>query len=814
MLRKKIKKIRNWLRICRNCIFKNSKKRAKKVIRKNKKKVIKFVFYKIVYPYIYKKNARNPIIDNKVIFIEPRLIKMTNSLEILFDELVENYDFNIHTHYLRNNFCRQHEYIKRSMELVADMATAKYIFLCEANDVVSSVKMRKNTSAVQLWHGCGAFKKFGFSTVKLIFGGSKKQLDKYPFYKNLSLVTVSSPEVVWAYEEAMRIPKEKDIVKPIGVSRTDVFYDKVFIKNSYNHLYKLFPAAKGKKVILYAPTFRGRVANGKLDDVFDMELFRELLGDEYVLINKYHPLIRKRPKVPESCINFAKDYTDLMSIEELICVSDVCISYYSSLIYEYSLFEKPLIFFAYDLDDFNDWRGFYYSYEELTPGPIYTNNLDMITYIKSLENGFDKTEIHKFREKFMSSCDGHSTERILKEVFKDDLNKYKRETPLIHAPYHLIPQSKYYFSTYYELIEKVKKDKVSINKKYSKVSGKQINEKLLTILTDKRFENVCSFLEKNFNQSFEVKVLDRTKIKDNIEFIATSKYIVTLSDYKELSLLRLREETKVIRIPRESFNLNKFNYSSIETKVGLYKDLQTIARLNYDYDLIPVMDKRLIETYSSTFDVDDSKIKEVGSIRMDILQDSSFKTKVRDKFDRLYPGNENKKIILYLPYTFDKYTNIKTVSLNLNRIYEYFHEDYIVLVDEGIRKNNKNVRINKYYKDSIYDVSDNFETLELESIADIAIGDYREELYEIAMLNKPVYLLLGNRDENLDAANFNYDYNKYMCGKAKSSTEDIIVDILNDNNGLIQNSANFNIGCSSLNDGQSINRLITMIKNL
>ncbi|MGH4038715.1 MAG: CDP-glycerol glycerophosphotransferase family protein [Sphaerochaeta sp.] len=791
-----------------------SKKRLKKISWKIKNRIAKFVFYKIVYPFIYNKNAKNPIIDNKFVFIEARLGTMTNSMEFVFNRLNENYDVISHTHYLKNNFCRQREFIKRSMELIEDMATAKCIFVCEANDVVGAVKMRKETACIQLWHGCGAFKKFGFSTVDYIFGAPEKRMMKYPMYKNFSIVTVSSPEVVWAYEEAMRIPKEKNIVKPMGVSRTDVFYDKTFIKNSYEHLYNIFPEAEGKKVILYAPTFRGRVANGKLDDVFDMEMFKEALGDEYVLINKYHPLIRVRPEVPASCRNFAKDYTDVMSIEELICVSDVCISDYSSLIYEYSLFERPLIFFAYDLDDFNDWRGFYYNYEELTPGPIYTNNLDMIEYIKSLENGFDKTEIHKFREKFMSSCDGHSTERILKEVFKDDLNKYKRKTPLIHAHYHLIPQSKYYFSKYQRVIVKTKKEKKSLNKRYSKVSKKQINDNLLTILSDERFEVVCSFLENEFNKSFDVKIVNGTKIKGKIEILATSKYIVTLFDYKELSLLQLREGCKVIRIPSESFNLRKFNYSSIEANVGVQKELQSVARLNYSYDLVPVLNSKLIDAYSTAFNIDKSNIEDLGSVRMDILQDDSFKKETREKFNKLYPGNENKEILLYLPSTPDNNNTTNISSIDLKSLYENINEKYIILIHNSSRKISKVLNGGENYRDGIIDVSEKFESIELEAIADIVVGDYREELYEIAMLNKPVYLFFDNHKESQNNVGLSYVYKDVLCGKVIRSTQAIIDDISGNRVGVFHNTIEFNNSYSRFDDYHAVDRITKKIKEL
>ena len=105
-----------------------------------------------------------------------------------------------------------------------------------------------------------------------------------------------------------------------------------------------------------------------------------------------------------------------MEIEELLCTADICISDYSSLIFEYSLFEKPMIFFAYDLDEYFDYRGFYYDYDEMTPGPIVKDSHELIRTIKEIDAAFDPAEVAAFKEKFMSACDGKATERIIDTI--------------------------------------------------------------------------------------------------------------------------------------------------------------------------------------------------------------------------------------------------------------------------------------------------------------------------------------------------------------------------------------------------------------
>ena len=387
----------------------------------------KLLFDKL--PAIYNEEKKKPVDENKIIFVEARIAKLGNSFTYLYDMLKTQYRFTIHVHYLRETFVSRSEYEENCKKMLKDAATAKYIFLSEASNVISCLDKRPETVIVQLWHACGAFKRFGMSTADYRFGLNAEQQRRHPFYRNFSFVTVSSPDIVWAYEEAMDLnePGVETKVLPLGVSRTDVFYDDDYIDSAYEHLYEKFPAARGKKVILFAPTFRGRIATAQTALRFDPMEFYDTLRDEYVVVMKHHPLARIRPLPDvETGDTFVYDATETMSIEDLLCVSDICISDYSSLIFEYSLFEKPMLFYAYDLDEYFDWRGFYYDYDELTPGPVCKSHYEMIDYIRHVDTRFDRDEVHAFRERFMRSCDGHATQRILElAIGEEQLEKMR-----------------------------------------------------------------------------------------------------------------------------------------------------------------------------------------------------------------------------------------------------------------------------------------------------------------------------------------------------------------------------------------------------
>ena len=374
---------------------------------------------KHLYPKAYGKYARNPVKENKIVFLEIRMQKLTDNFLLLYDQLKKEGNYELVSCYIGEGLVSRKEQRKNCLAALKEIAEAKYVFINDSTSLIGCLDLRPETKVIQVWHACGAFKKFGFSTAEKIFGANREQLLKFPLHKNFTYVTVSSPEVRWAYAEAFHMEDRMDAVVATGVSRTDVFYDKNLIAQAYEKLYRLMPASRTKKVILYAPTFRGRVAKAYSPEEMDLEQMKKSLGDQYVLIAKHHPFVKNRPQIPESMREFAADMTETMTIEELLMVSDICISDYSSLIFEYSLFERPMIFFAYDLEEYFDWRGFYYDYDEMTPGPICRTTEEMIDYIQNLDTRFDRQQVIDFKNKFMSACDGHATERILKLVMED-----------------------------------------------------------------------------------------------------------------------------------------------------------------------------------------------------------------------------------------------------------------------------------------------------------------------------------------------------------------------------------------------------------
>lgn len=387
-------------------------------LRKTLKNTFKDFVFDSYLPDIYRRAAaKGPVDVRKVVFVEVRERELSESFRLVYDRLAADERCDVSVRYLRESSVSLFEYARNCRGMLNDVATARVVFLNDASNVISCVPMRKETKVIQLWHACGAFKKFGMSTADKIFGGSREDKRRHPFYGNLSLVTVSSPEVAWAYVEAMDLGDTPEIVQALGTPRTDVFFDEGFLQSSRAKVEAVHPHAGGRKILLYAPTFRGTVAKAQAPDRLDIRLMKKALGGEWALIIKHHPFVKQLPEIPEDCSDFASYATQDETISELLAAADSCVSDYSSLVFEYSLLDRPMAFFAYDQEDYDDWRGFYYDYEEFTPGPVVKTTEELVDFVMHVDERYDAECVAAFRDKFMKACDGCATDRVLRRVF-------------------------------------------------------------------------------------------------------------------------------------------------------------------------------------------------------------------------------------------------------------------------------------------------------------------------------------------------------------------------------------------------------------
>lgn len=384
-------------------------------------------WYYHLWPHYYKKYSKNPIDPKKVVLAYSSLYKtLPDNLKCIKDEL-ETRGYNC---VIVNRGEGDNRYKNKVINELSKFIDCKFFFKefadCRALFLVDyyfpafANKPREGQSIIQLWHACGAFKMWGYSTVDKKWGANQKSLDKFPVHNTYTHVCVSSPKVRFAYAEAFNC--SEDTVLPLGTPRTDVYFDPGFVKSGRDTLNELCPGIEGKKVILYAPTFRGNsLRKSYMRNTLDLDALYDNLHDDYVFVMKLHPLTAKAFKLTEEqqekYEGFLYDVSKTANIDTALCAADIVISDYSSLIFEYSLLERPMIFYAYDLEKYENDRSFYFDYRSFVPGEIVDDTEGIINEVKRLETGFYKQKVINFKNDFMSACDGNSTKRICDAVF-------------------------------------------------------------------------------------------------------------------------------------------------------------------------------------------------------------------------------------------------------------------------------------------------------------------------------------------------------------------------------------------------------------
>ncbi|NTW71644.1 MAG: hypothetical protein HGA49_05320 [Eubacteriaceae bacterium] len=364
-----------------------------------------------VYSLLYRLCAAIfPQNEKRVLFATDSRSNLSGNMRFVHDRMKER-GLDFEYSYLFKEKVTHKRNIRDKLAMPYYLAVSKYIFVDDFYPMIYPLKLRENTELIQLWHAVGAFKTFGYSRVGKIGGPS-------PFsnhHKNYTKVTVSSQDVVKYYAEGFGVEECK--VYPTGIPRTDVFFDKEYEESTKADLYKAYPELLGKKVIMFAPTFRGNGAKTAYYD-FDQinyEKLYEMCGDEYVVIFKMHPFVKKGLEYPAEYEGVFYDMSENREINDLLFITDLMITDYSSTCFDYSLLNKPMLFFAYDLEDYISKRDFYYDFESFVPGKICRTFDDLLEAIKNEDYEFEKVGI--FRDKFFEHTDGKSTDRVIDCIF-------------------------------------------------------------------------------------------------------------------------------------------------------------------------------------------------------------------------------------------------------------------------------------------------------------------------------------------------------------------------------------------------------------
>lgn len=359
------------------------------------KQYSKMALQNVVLPGIYNKYKDLPIEKGKIIFAASHHEGLDENMRPVADRL-NKYG------YTYIDMCRDYSLMSTSektahvKEFMKEYATAEYVFLSNYFLPVASCKKRPETKVVQLWHSGGLLKTMGFDAKDDI----PAYYNKSPM-NNTDIFAVSAKSVAPFIEKALKL--SHNICKPLGMARTDSYYDEEKNAEQRERFYKLYPEAKGKKICIYAPSFSGNAGNpdckglkSGINKVFDR------LSDEWFCIITLHPLLQK--KYPE--------YKCRMHTYEMLPAADLLITDYSSIVYDHMLYRKPFIFFVPDYDHYKNGRGLYLEPHNL--GAKVTKSLkELYSMMRDGSYMIPEKVLEDDIKEYMTMCDGNAVERIL-----------------------------------------------------------------------------------------------------------------------------------------------------------------------------------------------------------------------------------------------------------------------------------------------------------------------------------------------------------------------------------------------------------------
>ncbi len=225
---------------------------------------------------------------------------------------------------------------------------------------------------------------------------------------------MNSDETKEQYSGAFGIDKENIYV--LGLPRSDLYLDEKRMEEKAERFYQRFPELSGKRLILYAPTFRDeQVKNPELG--MNLEVFLNGLHEDDVVMLRLHPYVAAN--FPEGSLKRyrgkIRNFSDYPEAAAVLAVSGLLITDYSSIIFEYCLLEKPIIFYAYDYEKFEkDGRSFYKDYTDYVPGEVVSTEKELLRAIGECETHSER--VKDFKENSFRYLDGKSTKRLLHKI--------------------------------------------------------------------------------------------------------------------------------------------------------------------------------------------------------------------------------------------------------------------------------------------------------------------------------------------------------------------------------------------------------------
>lgn len=309
----------------------------------------------------------------------------------------------------------------KSKEFLRTLGKAKYwIFNFKIQDYIFP---KENQVFVQCWHGT-PLKRLGcdlehfnnaMNSISEIRSRYHIEASKFSYFLSPSKFATEKFITAWDLDKI----NKTDIILEEGYPRNDFLSN--YTKSDIDRIKKeLNILDVNKKILLYAPTYRDNQHSVGIGYTYetkvDFDKLKQLLAEEYIILFRAHWLVAQEFDF-EKYKDFIIDVSNYDDINELYVISDILITDYSSVFFDYANLKRPIIFYMYDLKQYrDDIRGFYLDLDEL-PGNVIEKEDDLIEEVKLLSDKFKYDDKYKkFNEKFNYLDDGNASKRVIEKI--------------------------------------------------------------------------------------------------------------------------------------------------------------------------------------------------------------------------------------------------------------------------------------------------------------------------------------------------------------------------------------------------------------
>lgn len=338
--------------------------------------------------------------QNRITFISLEHDNLSKDFKILHDELNAKQEYEIKTLLFKfqPTFLGQLQYGLACIQQLFVLQSSKLVIIDYNNFVISKFPHRKEVKVLEIWHATAALKNFGNCVQR-----------DYKI-KNYDYAIANSDFYKGVYAQAFNLPEENVLVT--GIPNNDKIFDDHFVQDTKVRLLEKYPVLANKKVITYAPTFRGRISTYFKEAKIDLARVHQALGEDYVIIYKAHPLISGSAYENNPHVLFIEEEP----ISSIFCITDVLITDYSAIAVDWMVFDKPIIAYVPDFKSYSKKPGLTIDYLQEFPGAVTFNEGELIQALQATDSTSYQKERALFFKKTYNYCDGKATERVLKVI--------------------------------------------------------------------------------------------------------------------------------------------------------------------------------------------------------------------------------------------------------------------------------------------------------------------------------------------------------------------------------------------------------------